>query len=200
MDDQPDHFGKGWQDTVTVLCCTFMLISALLLAHITTRAKASSETAETASPGSVIFTADWDPALDTDVDLWVRGPGDVPVGYSNKGGGLFNLLRDDLGHLIDVSGMNAEISYSRGWLPGLYVANVHLYRLGDGRVPMTVKVVASLRDPKSGAVAQIAQQTVNLKVEGAEVTAMRFRLGQDGKLVPDSVDNVQTPLRSAKVK
>jgi len=31
------------------------------------------------------------------VDLWVQAPGDVPVGYSNKSGGVLNLLRDDLG-------------------------------------------------------------------------------------------------------
>jgi xanthosine utilization system XapX-like protein len=35
------------------------------------------------------------PPLHTSI-CGVQAPGDVPVGYSNKSGGVFNLLRDDL--------------------------------------------------------------------------------------------------------
>ena len=34
--------------------------------------------------------------VDVDIDLWVKAPDDIPVGYSNQGGLFFNLLRDDL--------------------------------------------------------------------------------------------------------
>jgi hypothetical protein len=70
----------------------------------------------------------WPDAADTDVDLWVQGPGDVPVGYSNKGGRLFNLLRDDLGLQSDAAKINYESSFSRGIVEGEYVINVHLYK------------------------------------------------------------------------
>ena len=72
--------------------------------------------------------ANWPPELDSDVDLWVQAPGDVPVGYSNKGGAVFNLLRDDLGQQLDLSGLNYETAYSRGIVPGEYTVNLHLYR------------------------------------------------------------------------
>ena len=52
--------------------------------------------------------------MDADVDLWVQAPGDISVGYSNKGSAVFNLLRDDLGKRVDVTGLNYETSYSRG--------------------------------------------------------------------------------------
>ena len=57
-----------------------------------------------------------------------RGAGRRPVGYSNKGGVIFNLLRDDLGKRADATGMNYEVSYSRGIPAGEYTVNVHLYR------------------------------------------------------------------------
>ena len=72
--------------------------------------------------------ANWPPDMDSDVDLWVQAPGDMPVGYSNKGGAVFNLLRDDLGQQLDLSGLNYESSYSRGIVPGEYTVNLHLYR------------------------------------------------------------------------
>ena len=46
-------------------------------------------------------------------------PDDIPVGYSNKGGLFFNLLRDDLGIYKDNSPVNYEVSYSRGISKGV---------------------------------------------------------------------------------
>ena len=43
-------------------------------------------------------------------DLWVQAPGDVPVGYSNKSGGVFNLLRDDLGKAKDMTDGNSFVN------------------------------------------------------------------------------------------
>ena len=50
-----------------------------------------------------------------------KAPDDIPVGYSNKGGLFFNLLRDDLGKYKDNSPINYEVSYSRGISEG----NIH---------------------------------------------------------------------------
>jgi hypothetical protein len=59
-----------------------------------------------------------DDKLDADVDLWVEAPGDRPVGYSNKSGQIFSLLRDDLGKSQDITDFNYEIAYSRGMPAG----------------------------------------------------------------------------------
>ena len=106
----------------------FVTVAVLLLPHIgEQQAKAAaSETAQ--PPGNVMIEARWPDAVDADVDLWVQAPGDVPVGYSNKGGAIFNLLRDDLGTRADATGLNYEISFARGLPAGEYTANLHLYR------------------------------------------------------------------------
>ena len=92
-----------------------------------------------------MIEARWPDQLDTDVDLWVQVPGDVPVGYSNKGGADFNLLRDDLGELADATRMNYEVSYSRGMPAGEYTVNLHLYRNSSHAARVPVTVVASVK-------------------------------------------------------
>ena len=71
--------------------------------------------------GSVIFELFWDPNLDADIDLWVKGPNDGSVGYSNPSGLVFNLLRDDRGLVGDHTPLNYEISFTR---EGLFQENI----------------------------------------------------------------------------
>ena len=66
----------------------------------------------------VVIEITWPGDMDADVDLWVKAPDDIPVGYSNKGGAIFNLLRDDLGKTLDLSSINHESAYSRGVAAG----------------------------------------------------------------------------------
>src|SRR4029450_10043412 len=82
-----------WLDTALLLLGGFVLMTVLMLTVINPPAK-SAETAGEPSPGNVIVEAKWAENIDADVDLWVRAPSDKPVGYSNKGGRYFNLLRD----------------------------------------------------------------------------------------------------------
>ena len=91
----------------------------------------------------------WPQELDADVDLWVQAPGDVPVGYSNKGGRVFNLLRDDLWHRGDVTGLNHEIAYSRGIPAGEYTVSLHLFR-NTGAYPVPTVVAISLKARPDG--------------------------------------------------
>lgn len=55
----------------------------------------------------------WPSDMENDVDLWVKAPGEGPVGFWNQGGEVFNLLRDDLGAIGDATDENYEVSYSR---------------------------------------------------------------------------------------
>jgi hypothetical protein len=80
----------------------FVLMTVLMMTVMNPPAK-SSEADGVPAPGNVIIEAQWPDKLDADVDLWVQGPGDRPVGYSNKSGRLFNLLRDDLGRTQDMT-------------------------------------------------------------------------------------------------
>src|SRR5688572_5701866 len=86
-----------------------------------------------------------DAKVDADVDLWVQAPGDVPVGYSNKSGRIFNLLRDDLGRAQDITDYNYEVAYTRRMPGGEYVVNLHMYRGRSVSYPVGVKIVASVK-------------------------------------------------------
>ena len=144
----------------------------------------------------MIVEVRWPDELDCDVDLWVEAPGDRPVGYSNKGGLIFNLLRDDLGKRADATGMNYEVSYSRGIPAGEYTVNVHLYRNTSGVFPIPVTVVTSVKKSPKDSARQLLASKVELTREGEELTVYRFRLSADGDLVPGSVHSLQRNLRA----
>ena len=140
-----DHFGDDesgiiFRDVVTLALVGIVALVVILLAHINPPGEKAEN--DTLPPGNVIIEVTWAHELDVDIDLWVQAPGDVPVGYSNKGGQVFNLLRDDLGHTNDPSNINLETAYSRGVVAGEYIVNVHLYRKKTAPMPIEVNVVA----------------------------------------------------------
>jgi hypothetical protein len=185
-----------WLDTALLMLGGFVLMTILMMTVMNPPAK-SSETEGVQAPGNVIVEIQWPDKLDADVDLWVRGPGDVPVGYSNKSGRLFNLLRDDLGKAQDMTDLNYEIAYSRGMPPGEYVVNVHMYRGVGVTYPIPVKVdVTASRDAAKSAT-PLLTTNVELRKPNQEITAFRFRLGADGQLVQGSVNSLFKGLRVA---
>ena len=189
-----DDSDTVFRDVIMLALAGFVAMVILLLPHLNPPGEALDET--TQPPGNVIVEVRWPDELDSDVDLWVEAPGDVPVGYSNKGGAIFNLLRDDLGKRADATGLNYEVSYSRGIPAGEYTVNLHLYRNASNVFPIPVTVVASVkRSPKESARQLLASQ-VELVREGEEVTVYRFRLSEDGSLVPGSVHSLQRNLRA----
>lgn len=186
-----------FRDLITLALAGFVVCVILILPHINP-AKAKPRPEGLEPPGNVVVELRWPDEIDADVDLWVQGPGDVPVGYSNKGGRLFNLLRDDLGHRGDVSGLNYEVAYSRGVVAGEYVVNVHLYRNPSQLLPVPVTVVASVKPSVAESARQLLARTVELGREGEERTVFRFRLDQAGALVGGSVHDLEVPLRSRR--
>lgn len=196
-DDTGGAFYRVLSDLMLLMFAAMALSVVMLVPMVAKKVTESAEVTQQ-PPGTVIVTADWDPNSDIDVDLWVRAPGDTPVGYSAKSGVVFNLLRDDLGQVLDNSHINAEVAYARGYRAGTYVVNVHLYRLRRGDLPLPVRVVVSIQPEGSDAPVQMWSGDVVLTKEGQELTAVRFRLDAQGRLVPDSVDQVQVPVRSAR--
>ncbi len=193
---EEDSGGTVFRDVILLALTGFVAIVLLLLPHLNPPAKADNE--PTLPPGNVIVEIRWADDLDTDVDLWVKAPGDIPVGYSNKGGVTFNLLRDDLGRHADATETNYEVSYSRGIPSGEYVVNVHLYRNLAGSYPIKVTVVASVKKSAQESARQIVATKVDLQHEGEEITAFRFSLDAKANLVPGSVHSVKQALRSRR--
>ena len=194
LDD--DDGGTVFRDVIMLALAGFVAIVILLLPHLNPPGQSARET--TQPPGNVIVEVRWPDELDTDVDLWVEAPGDIPVGYSNKGGAIFNLLRDDLGKRADATGLNYEVSYSRGIPAGEYTVNVHLYRNAAGVYPVPVTVVTSVKKSPKDSARQLLASKIELVREGEELTVYRFKLSEDGDLVPGSVHSLQRNLRAWK--
>lgn len=185
--------GTVFRDFTLLLVLAFVSMVVWLLPHIQPPA---AENKDSPAPGNVIVAITW-PEGDTDIDMWVMGPGEMrPVGYSNKSGLLFNLLRDDLGNVPDATAFNYENAYSRGVVAGEYVVNVHCYRCAVLPVPVDIEV--SVDPSPEASRTLIATSRVELRANGAERTAVRFKLNKHGALVPDSLNSVFRPLREAK--
>lgn len=175
-----------------ILLLGFVFMIVAMIPHL--NPPATEDKAE--PPGNVIAHIVW-PEGNTDVDLWVTGPGEVrPVGYSNSGGLLWNLLRDDLGTSPDATSINYENAYTRGVTPGEYIINVHCFRCPVFPVPVDVEVSLKNDGVGKAGLRIIATTQVVLQSKGEEVTALRFKLTEKGELVPNSVNHVFRPLRS----
>jgi hypothetical protein len=189
-----DHEQTVFRDVLMLALAGFVAIVILLLPHL--NPTGAEEVAADEPPGNVVVEARWPDGLAADVDLWVQAPGDVPVGYSNKGGAVFNLLRDDLGMRADSTPLNYEVSYARGIVAGEYTVNLHLYRNEAGAGPVTTTVVVSVKTSPRRSAEQILFSDVDLVREGQELTVFRFRLDDAGDLVPGSVHALPKPLRA----
>ncbi len=194
FDGLHDDGGTVFRDVIMLALAGFVALAILMLPHL--NPPGARQTNDSEPPGNVIVEIRWPDEIDADVDLWVQAPGDVPVGYSNKGGLIFNLLRDDLGTLADATGANYEVSYSRGIPPGEYTVNVHLYRDRANVYPVPVTIVTSVKRSPDESARQILASRVRLSREGQEVTVYRFRLDTRGRLVPGSVTSLPKPLRA----
>lgn len=181
-----------FRDVLLLLLLGFVAMVVWMLPHLNPPALEF----DTEAPGNVIAHIVW-PEGNTDVDMWVTGPGEAqPVGYSNKGGLLWNLLRDDLGTMPDATPLNYENAYTRGIVPGEYVVNVHCYRCPVLPVPVQVEVSIQTDDGDKSSMRIIATTSVTLGLDGEERTALRFRLTREGELVAGSMNHVFRPLRT----
>ena len=150
--------------------------------------------------GNVRVEIIWDNNTNVDIDGWVKGPGDFPVGYSNLSGRVFNLHRDDLGNTNDLSGINYEVMTSRGVPEGEWVINIHWFSNIAGVDKVPVKVIVSIRKDdsiKSNEQPQeIMHKIVILRNVGQEVTAVRFKTDKDKNIVNDSINSIFLPMRA----
>jgi len=149
---------------------------------------------KTADPfGDVQIEATWDPASDADVDLWVAGPDGIPIGYSNKNGTDFDLLRDDLGHDNDPGLANLEQAVSRTTQDGKYVVNLHGYASAE-QFPVDVVVVVKVK--KAGKPEVVFSKRVTLHY-AEQLTVVRFEV-VGRQFQPGSVNNIPIDVRTAK--
>jgi hypothetical protein len=191
--DGDDAESTVFRDVILLALLGFVTIVVLLLPHVRPPVEAKEATER---PGDIMVEARWPDDLDTDVDLWIEAPGDRPVGYSNRGGQYFNLLRDDLGHSNDVTKLNYEFAFSRGAPQGEYTVNLHLYRNVSKAKTIPVTVAITLQNTNTQMPQLIARESIVLEHEGQEVTVVRFIIGRNGYLAPGSIHYRFKELRS----
>ena len=181
-------------DVILLALAGFVCLVILLLPHINAPTPVTTD-GPTATE-SVIFEISWPPETDADVDLWVRAPGDIAVGYSNKGGLFCNLLRDDLGRLADPLQINHEETVCRGIVTqGRYTVNIHAFRGDNVTWPIPVRMVVRTKKG-SFPMNDLVQGTQTLNFVGEEVTMANFILNEDALLEAGTLDTVRTPLRA----
>lgn len=183
--------GTVLRDLTMLALLAFVVLVALMIRYMNPPTE-GEEAAKAA--GNLIVEARWPDDLDVDVDLWTLAPGDRPVGYTNKHGAVFDLLRDDLGTESDATGLNYEFAFCRGAPAGEYIVNVHLYsnRMLASAVPVFVMV--SMPSDTAPTV-MVWQETVTLRHVGDQITVVRFTLDEAGRVVAGSVHNLPMALR-----
>lgn len=195
-DFEDDTSGTVFRDVILLALIGFVAMVIMLLPHIKTT---TEEAQDHKAPGNVIVEMHWPTDLPYDVDLWVKAPGQQPVGFWNQGGRVFNLLRDDLGGEGDATKENYEISYSRGISAGEYVVNVHMYGHLPVGITIPVTIVVSVRQ-KYDTTRQILKTVVQLYKRNQEETAYSFRLTKEGDLIDGSVSTLRHPLITGSIR
>ncbi len=196
MEDFDDDSGTIFRDVTLLALAAFVAMVLMLLPFINPGAEAEMEETSISDPGNVIVEVLWPPEIDADLDLWVKAPDHVPVGFPNKGNAVINLLRDDLGHLYDVTDINYEIVYSRGIVPGEWIVNLQAYRIQDiyQPSPIPAKVVVSVKREGDERPVQIIEKEVEVTFHRQELTVVRFALTAKGSLIHDSINDIQRSL------
>lgn len=186
-----DAGGTVFRDVILLALMGFVALVILMLPHVH---PPQAKTSDDPLLGNVVVEIRWPDEIDADVDLWVLAPGDKPVGFSNRGGLYFDLLRDDLGSLQDITASNVEMAYSRGVPAGEYIVNVHMYRNETGVWPVPVQILVSMKTDITQAATPVLRSKVALVRVDQEETVFRFTIDRDGELDYGSISHIYKKL------
>lgn len=163
------------------------------------------------------ITAEWnkarDPAIDCDIDLWVRNPDGQIVYWSSKENDVMNIERDDIGARNDSfvnergetinTNEDKEYWYLRAVKPGEYTANLHLFSCLNGGIyssrpadiikPVSVEVKLTKLNPKSNI---IDVKMVSLDTIWGEKTAFNFTINGTGEVT--KITQIPTKIINAR--
>jgi len=182
-----------------VVGLAFLFILAFVLINPISKEKDVEEKSD------FIIILTWHDDSGDDIDLWVRDPKGHILSFRNREAGLMHLDRDDLGlsndNYYDESGRkqhlyrNKEVASLRGFRPGEYLINIHVYnRKPDRYKKINEPLVAVATLIKLNPYKEIMASSVNIKKRGQEFSAIRFTLDVDGE-----VTKIEKPLIAEKL-
>lgn len=165
----------------TLLCFAALFSLAFILINPSKKNKNVDAKAE------FIITVIWPSEMDDDVDTYVEDPEGNLIAFNRREQGLMHLDRDDTGLSFDTISTsfgiveykeNREMVTIRGYVPGEYVVNVHMYtKREDKETPVTI-ILEKINPYKV-----ITGRNVVLKLRGDEKTAFRFTVDDEGKVI-----------------
>lgn len=171
-------------DIFMLLMLSMAVVLVIVIHHI--NPDKNNDMVASAHQGNLIVELFWDDTSIADVDLWVKAPGEPPVGFTNRSGQTFNLLRDDLGSFADISERNMEIAYGRGLPDGEYIINVQLYNGKGASLPLEALVVVTEQSNDG----KVSKKLYSVKKEFSKQKQMETMGNfyvEDGKFVPESL-------------
>lgn len=167
-----------------VLGFVFLFVVAFMLISI------PEQKAKIDTRAEMVITLTWNDEAKDDVDLWVQDPNEETVYFSRKERGLTHLDRDDLGHTKDrIVGpdgkpiecqINQEIATIRGFIPGEWIVNVHMYRKDLLTPPSSVTVKIEKLNPS---VTTLVLKKYTMGVHWEEITVARFVISASGEML-----------------
>ena len=165
----------------TLLCFAALFSLAFILINPSKKNKNVDAKAE------FIITVIWPSEMDDDVDTYVEDPEGNLIAFNRREQGLMHLDRDDTGMSFDTISTsfgiveykeNREMVTIRGYVPGEYVVNVHMYtKREDKETPVTI-ILEKINPYKV-----VTGRNVVLKLRGDEKTAFRFTVDDEGKVI-----------------
>jgi len=177
----------------TVLVYVFLFFMAFLL--ITPEQKQS----DIKTKAEFIVTLTWDDESVDDVDLWMEDPLGDTLYFRSTDVNFMHLDRDDLGFANDSITMpdgrvvsvsrNQEIASIRGFIPGEWILNIHMYNKRDftdakhnknGIKPTNVKIKLEKINPS---VKTIVYKTYVMRKHWEEITVVRFTMSANGDII-----------------
>ena len=179
----------------TLLCFAALFVLSFILIN------PSKKENNIKAKADFMITVTWNKDLDDDVDTYVEDPVGNLVAFMRREEGLMHLDRDDLGHRNDtINTPNGPIEYKdnreivtlRGFVPGEYVVNVHMYMKRE-IAPTEVTIVLEKLNPYM----IIMAKNVILTTSGQEDTAFRFVVDSEGSVT--KVNELKKTLVKSKV-
>jgi len=169
----------------TLLGFVFLFIVAFLLIVPEKKDAAINTQAE------YVITLTWEDESHDDVDTWLQDPTEGVLSYIHKEVNLMHLDRDDLGNKKDMIELpdgstieykhNQEITTIRGFIPGEWILNIHMYKKRDKK-SVKVKIKVEKLNPYK----LVYANKYDMKTQWEEITVLRFTMDGLGDVL--SVD------------
>ena len=150
-----------------------------------------------------LISITWQDKSADDVDVWMEDPLGNVLFFRNKEIPMAHLDRDDLGIVNDtvilpngvreIYERNQEIVTIRGFIPGEWILNIHMYRKID-KEPAIVEVRMDKINPKFKT---IFSKKYTMGTFWEEITVSRFTMSADGQIM--SLDDLPKRLIKSTV-